>query len=213
MWFGIRITAYHKDVDQVLDFCKEWWSDSKWFFCLEIGEKKKEEHYHILVLENDVQRDAIRKRIKLRGWTGNKQYNLKELDDQRIDKEWIPYMCKTLTSKKKDLNKLYYISDNFRIKIKKMRRLYDNQAKEYKNKVMQQLTNHINKQTDNEMIWAFESKICMEVVAYYLSKGMCVPNKWRCMSLAQTLWLNRHENNHSTRDKIEDIVGDWYDRG
>lgn len=200
MFFGIRVTDLWENKDRVIQWIEEYWSD--YFYVMEKSSKGVE-HYHILV-EDTVSRDAIRKRIKLL-WSGNRQYNLKELDEQRVNLEYIPYMCKDVVKSKKNL---YGRKGSFKqFSIKEMRNKFNLVAKEYKNGVLGKIQCFIDAQEKYQQYKPSGAKeYCVEIVYYYVNNGLCMPSRFRCMSLAETMAARAYGG-----DYIRSMVDQWFE--
>lgn len=196
MYFTIRITELHSNKKKVLDFINKYWPMEHFW----VMEKSCQgiEHFHILVQE-DITRDAIRQRIKLL-WTGNRQYNLKELDEQRTKDEFIPYMCKDIDRKAEIKT---YGKTGFKFSVKKNKRKYDLTAQEYKNGVLGKIQSYLKKNPD--FVLVTEENYTVAVIRYYLQEGLCLPSKFRCIALAQTLACRRYGI-----EFIEDMVSGWF---
>ncbi len=205
-YWTIRLTELHNNKEKVVEFVEKYWAE--WYFIvLEISSKDKE-HYHILVKEDtDIKKDAIRKRLHKHGYSGNRQHNTKELDTQRVFTEFVPYMCKDIRKRDQGIT---WFKKGYQVKIKKMKRTYLRRAKEYKNGVLKKITAFIeSKQSikEEEGYCGYTMTQYIEfVLQYYLAQGLCIPDQWRAVSLAQTMWLNRD------KDRIKELAHTWYNK-
>lgn len=211
MYWTIRLTEYHKNKEKVMELVNEYWAE--WYIIVLETSKKDKEHYHILIDDlTGVGREAMRKRLNKHGFSGNRQYNLKMLDSQRVFSEFVPYICKDITKKDKGIK---YFTSGYKLKLKSMKKIYEKTAQEYKNGVLCKIQAFINskhciKDEEDEDIKYMVPDFMNFIVQYYMYAGLCVPSQWRCQSLADTLWLNAVKDKKRL-ERIKDLTWAWYD--